>query len=138
MGVSFTSLPIASVVLPDLRKDWYLEHPECTRAAQSANCGITKECPNFPSDIPRCQAICSATAYHCQSDSFDYAWGKFVGTSCFCALVPFFLSLLSYKKVCQLFPPIVVGPTIMLIGVALINAGIGYWGGGAAGEPRTA
>jgi xanthine/uracil permease len=131
MGVSFTSLPIGQVIIPALRNDWYVDNPQCTTALQNANCAITSVCLEFPSTIPSCAATCPAAAYHCQSDSFDHAWGLFVGTSCFCACIPFFISLLSFKKINQLFPPIVVGPTIMLIGIALINAGIGYWGGGA-------
>jgi xanthine/uracil permease len=118
------------VIIPSLRADWYLENPQCTKAMQSASCGITAICQVFPSTIPSCMATCPALAYQCQSDSFDYAWGMMVGTSCFCAIVPLFISLLSFKRINQLFPPIVVGPTIMLIGIALINAGIGYWGGG--------
>jgi xanthine/uracil permease len=127
MGVSFTSLPIGQVIVPALRNDWYVENPQCTLALQTANCAITAICKVFPSDIASCKATCPAAAYHCQSDSFDYAWGMMVGTSCFCACVPFFISMLSFKRINQLFPPIVVGPTIMLIGIALINAGIGYW-----------
>jgi xanthine/uracil permease len=130
MGVSFTSLPIGQVIIPSLRTDWYKNNPQCTAAMQSASCSITAACKVFPSPIPACAAVCSAQAYQCQSDSFDYAWGQMVGTSCFCAIVPLFISLLSFKRINQLFPPIVVGPTIMLIGIALINAGIGYWGGG--------
>jgi xanthine/uracil permease len=127
MGVSFTSLPIGQVIVPALRNDWYVENPQCTLALQTANCAITAICKVFPSDIASCKATCPDAAYHCQSDSFDYAWGMMVGTSCFCACVPFFISMLSFKRINQLFPPIVVGPTIMLIGIALINAGIGYW-----------
>ena len=112
MGVSFTSLPIGQVIIPSLRTDWYLQNPQCTAAMQSANCAITATCKVYPSAIPACQAICSAQAYQCQSDSFDFAWGQMVGTSCFCALVPLFISLLSFKRINQLFPPIVVGPTI--------------------------
>lgn len=131
MGVSFTTLPIAQVVIPELRADFYLSHPECTDALKSADCSVSPECPRFPSDRAGCQQRCPAEAYRCQSDSFDYGWGMMLGTSCFCALLPAFLSLLSFKRINQLFPPIVVGPTIMLIGIALIDAGIGYWGGGA-------
>ena len=163
MGVSFTTLPIGQVIIPSLRNDWYTNNPQCTLALQTANCAITATCPVFPSPIAACSAVCPAAAYQCQSDSFDYVWGQMVGTSCFCALVPAAISLLTFKRITQartgvrarcrqaharakapdararvcrasrntqLFPPIVVGPVIMLIGIALINAGIGYWGGG--------
>ena len=65
---------VGQVIIPSLRADWYLENPQCTKAMQSASCGITAICQVFPSTIPSCMATCPALAYQCQSDSFDYAW----------------------------------------------------------------
>ena len=67
---------------------------------------------------------------NCQSEAFDYAWGKMLGTLCFCALIPMFISGLNFRLIKKLFPPIVIGPVIMLIGIALIGVGFGDWGGG--------
>ena len=67
---------------------------------------------------------------NCQSEAFDYAWGKMLGTLCFCALIPMFISGLNFRIIKKLFPPIVIGPVIMLIGIALIGVGFGDWGGG--------
>ena len=53
-----------------------------------------------------------------------------LGTLAFCALIPAFVSTLDFKRIKQLFPPIVIGPVIMLIGIALIGVGFGDWGGG--------
>lgn len=86
MGVSFTSLPIGQVVIPSLRIDYYLANPQCTAAMQTASCGITATCPIFPSTIPSCMLTCPAAAYQCQSDSFDYAWGKMVRDACMLGL----------------------------------------------------
>lgn len=48
----------------------------------------------------------------------------------FTAFLPLAISLLDYKIISKLFPPIVIGPVIMLIGIDLIGAGFGDWGGG--------
>ena len=53
-----------------------------------------------------------------------------LGTLAFCALIPMFISGLNFRIIKSLFPPIVVGPVIMLIGIALIGVGFGDWGGG--------
>lgn len=67
---------------------------------------------------------------NCTNQAFDYAWGKMLGTLAFCALIPAGISLLDFKRIKLLFPPIVIGPVIMLIGIALIGVGFGDWGGG--------
>ena len=85
----------------------------------SALAGVHPFGPNGPMCIP-----------NCQSEAFDYAWGKMLGTLCFCALVPMFISGLNFRLIKKLFPPIVIGPVIMLIGIALIGVGFGDWGGG--------
>lgn len=56
-----------------------------------------------------------------------------------CALLEIGLSFLPPKALRKLFPPIVTGPTVMLIGVHLIESGFKNWGGGSAcyGHPET-
>ncbi len=48
-----------------------------------------------------------------------------------CGLIPIFLSFFPIRVLRKLFPPIVCGVTIIMIGVHLIGAGFKNWGGGA-------
>ena len=150
MGVSFTTVPIAQSAVPLLMSQYppavagqciannygyFTAASQGPKGFQTASLAGGSPCvahaplgpgqsfkpfgPNGPSCLP-----------NCTSEAFDYAWGKMLGTLCFCALVPMFISMLSYKRIKSLFPPIVVGPVIMLIGIALIGVGFGDWGGG--------
>jgi len=59
------------------------------------------------------------------------AYGKMLGTTMVCCLLELFLSFMPKQALRKLFPPIVTGPAIMLIGAGLTGTGIKYWGGGA-------
>ncbi|KAG2500223.1 hypothetical protein HYH03_001801 [Edaphochlamys debaryana] len=87
MGVSFTTVPIATSVISVLMKE--------------------------------------------QGHTFEQAYGIFLGTVAACAVIPVFLSFIPIRIIKKVFPPIVCGVTIMLIGVHLIGAGFKNWGGGA-------
>jgi len=63
--------------------------------------------------------------------SFDEAFGSLLGTAALCGIWPIMLSFLPYKALKRIFPPIVTGVTIFLIGVSLVAVGFKYWGGGA-------
>ncbi|KAK3814032.1 MAG: permease family-domain-containing protein [Benniella sp.] len=58
------------------------------------------------------------------------AWGAFLGTCMVCSLLPIILSFLPPRVLKRVFPPIVTGVTVMLIGVHLVTSGMGQWGGG--------
>lgn len=58
-------------------------------------------------------------------------YGALLGTASLCALLEIGLSFLSPKLLKKLFPPIVTGPTVMLIGVSLIESGLEGWAGGS-------
>ncbi|TGZ82519.1 Xanthine/uracil permease [Ascodesmis nigricans] len=66
-------------------------------------------------------------------------YGAVLGTACVCALLEIGLSFLPPKALRKLFPPIVTGPTVMLIGLHLIESGFKNWGGGSAcyGHPES-
>src|SRR5262245_27966898 len=68
------------------------------------------------------------------------AYGALLGTAACCALVGVLLSFIPPKVLQKIFPPIVTGPTVMLIGVSLIEAGFKDWAGGAGlcSDPSTA
>jgi uric acid-xanthine permease len=58
------------------------------------------------------------------------AYGALIGTAALCSLVEISLSFLPPKVLQRVFPPIVTGPTVLLIGVDLIgSAGFKDWAG---------
>ncbi|KAL6244832.1 hypothetical protein RBB50_008360 [Rhinocladiella similis] len=59
------------------------------------------------------------------------AYGALIGTCAVCALTEIALSFLPPKVLKKIFPPIVTGPTVMLIGVSLIESGFQNWAGGS-------
>ncbi|RDL33623.1 Uncharacterized protein BP5553_07991 [Venustampulla echinocandica] len=60
-------------------------------------------------------------------------YGALLGTSSLCALLEIALSFMPPSLLKKLFPPIVTGPTVTLIGVSLIESGLGSWAGGVGG-----
>ncbi|KAJ9629737.1 hypothetical protein H2203_002118 [Taxawa tesnikishii (nom. ined.)] len=58
-------------------------------------------------------------------------YGAIIGTACCCALIEVLMSFTSPKYLRKLFPPLVTGPTVMLIGVSLISSGFADWAGGS-------
>ncbi|KAB5584922.1 permease family-domain-containing protein [Coniochaeta sp. 2T2.1] len=66
-------------------------------------------------------------------------YGAIIGTATVCAFLEIGLSFLPPKVMLRIFPPIVTGPTVMLIGIALIKSGFQNWAGGSglcsAAEP---
>jgi uracil-xanthine permease len=54
-----------------------------------------------------------------------------VGTAAVCALLEILLSFLPPRIMLKLFPPIVTGPAVMLIGISLIQSGFENWAGGS-------
>lgn len=62
-------------------------------------------------------------------------YGALLGTSCLCALLEIGLSFMSSRILSRVFPPLVTGPTVLLIGVSLIKSGMQDWGGGSGCTP---
>lgn len=50
-------------------------------------------------------------------------YGKIIGTSCVCALIEIALSFLPSQVLQKVFPPVVTGPVVLLIGISLIGSG---------------
>lgn len=61
-------------------------------------------------------------------------YGAILGTACLCSLLEIGLSFTKPSVLKRVFPPLVTGPTVMLIGVALIESGFKNWAGGS-GSP---
>jgi NCS2 family nucleobase:cation symporter-2 len=59
------------------------------------------------------------------------AYGALLGTSACCALIEVLLAFVPPKTLQKIFPPIVTGPTVMLIGINLISSGFKDWAGGS-------
>ncbi|KAH3994800.1 hypothetical protein HBI13_166120 [Parastagonospora nodorum] len=67
-------------------------------------------------------------------------YGAILGTAACCALLEIGMSFTSPRMLKKIFPPIVTGPTVMLIGVNLISSGFKNWAGGSGdcfGRPQT-
>ena len=59
------------------------------------------------------------------------AYGAFLGTSALCALFQTAMGFVPAKILKKLFPPMVTGPVIILIGASLVSTGMENWGGGS-------
>ena len=57
-------------------------------------------------------------------------YGAIIGTAAVCALTEILISFMPPRYIQKIFPPIVTGPTVMLIGVTLIGSGFQNWAGG--------
>ncbi|KAF6831468.1 purine permease [Colletotrichum plurivorum] len=58
-------------------------------------------------------------------------YGAIIGSSALCALIEIAISFLPPKVMLRIFPPIVTGPTVMLIGIHLVESGFQNWMGGS-------
>ena len=58
-------------------------------------------------------------------------YGAILGTAAVCSLLEIGASFMPAKVLKKVFPPIVTGPTVMLIGVKLISSGFSNWAGGS-------
>lgn len=58
-------------------------------------------------------------------------YGAILGTAAVCALLEVLISFIPPRTMLKIFPPIVTGPTVMLIGISLIQTGFQGWAGGS-------
>lgn len=58
-------------------------------------------------------------------------YGAIIGTACVCALLEILMSFTPPKYLKRIFPPLVTGPTVTLIGISLISSGFEGWAGGS-------
>ncbi|KAI0859673.1 purine permease [Xylaria cubensis] len=59
------------------------------------------------------------------------AYGALLGTAAVAALIEFVIAFIPPKIILKIFPPLVTGPTVMLIGINLIESGFKDWLGGS-------
>lgn len=65
------------------------------------------------------------------------AYGHILATATVTALLEIFLSFMPAKSLKKIFPPIVTGPVVLLIGVSLIQSGFQDWVGGSGCVGKT-
>lgn len=58
-------------------------------------------------------------------------YGAILGTAAVCGLVEVLISFIPPKVMLRIFPPLVTGPTVLLIGVNLIRSAFQNWAGGS-------
>lgn len=58
-------------------------------------------------------------------------YGAIIGTACVCALLEILMSFTPPRILKKIFPPLVTGPTVLLIGISLITSGFEDWAGGS-------
>lgn len=58
-------------------------------------------------------------------------YGAILGTACLCSLLEIALSFTKPRLLKRIFPPLVTGPTVTLIGLSLVQSGFQNWAGGA-------
>lgn len=58
-------------------------------------------------------------------------YGAVLGTAAVCSLLEILISFMPPRIILRMFPPIVTGPTVMLIGINLISSGFKDWAGGS-------
>ena len=73
-----------------------------------------------------CSSAADGTKLPC-----PHGYGALLGTSAVCALLEILLSFLPPRTLQRLFPPLVTGPTVLLIGVSLVMTGFQDWAGGS-------
>lgn len=59
------------------------------------------------------------------------AYGAFIGTGALCALLEILLAFIPPRTLKKLFPPLVTGPVVLLVGSSLVQSGMQDWGGGS-------
>lgn len=60
-----------------------------------------------------------------------HGYGAILGTAALCALLEIGMAFTSPRILKKIFPPLVTGPTVMLIGVKLVQSGFQNWAGGS-------
>lgn len=81
------------------------------------------------------------TTGYCPTDSSGTelacpdGYGAVIGTSCLCGILEVVLSFMPPAVLQRIFPPVVTGPVVMLIGVSLVTSAFEDLGGGSSCIP---
>lgn len=108
MGVSFSFVPVAQQVISTLS--------QCACAGVPCVVGGT------------CGACTTPLEGKCLTP--ETAYGKVLGTILVCCFYQIGVSFVPSRVLRRLFPPVVTGSCLVLLGTALIGSGFANWGGG--------
>ncbi|KAG0631559.1 hypothetical protein M758_1G262300 [Ceratodon purpureus] len=108
MGVSFSFVPVAQQVIGTLS--------QCTCAGAVCTVGGT------------CSTCAVPLVGNCHTA--EDAYGKVLGTILVCAWYQVAISFVPSRVLRRVFPPVVTGTCLVLLGTALIGSGFQNWGGG--------
>lgn len=75
------------------------------------------------------EGVCTSVDGAIQNCTDGY--GRIIATSCVCGLIEVLLSFTPTKLLSKIFPPIVTGPVVLLIGGSLVQTGFEDWSGGS-------
>lgn len=110
MGTSFAYVPVAQQVLPNLMS--------CSCNGVSCKVGGS------------CQQCSRSLEGPCNTE--EEAYGAILGTVMVVCWFQTALSFLSPRVIRRIFPPVVTGTCLVLLGVSLVGTGFELWGGGQA------
>lgn len=126
LGTSFTFVPIArtsiSYMMADDTDMGCVTDADCTNAWADVKGQVLAGVSN--------KGQCNIESGFCKYSGQE-AYGAFLGTCMCCAFLELLLSLMPLRYLRRMFPPIVTGVCVLLIGIGLTGTGLKYWGGGA-------
>lgn len=109
------------MVLLPLLLPWQVLGIPIWRTRLQWGCGILSVMGVSFSSVPLMNTVIGSLKG--QGHSFDEAFGMMLGTIALCAVWPICLSFLPHRALRKVFPPIVTGVTIFLIGANLVATG---------------
>ena len=116
VGTSFATIPVATGAFSQMY----------------ANGMCPSDADGNPLPCPQGYGESRANQSHKMSKRLTFT-GAILGTQCVCALIEILMSFCPPKLLKRIFPPLVTGPTVMLIGIKLIGSGFSNWAGGSGG-----
>jgi xanthine/uracil permease len=109
MGISFSFVPIAEQVIATLN--------QCTCAGVACSPGGT------------CDTCTTPLEGNCLTE--EKAYGKILGTIMVCCWYQVLVSVCPPRALRRIFPPVVTGSCLILLGISLVTTGFQEWGGGS-------
>jgi hypothetical protein len=119
MGISFTTVPIAQIAVPllmaayppkeagecDFNYGYFTSASHGPKGFQPGSKAGGSPCTSQLAGVQPFGPFGPSCVPNCQSEAFDYAWGKLLGTLCFCALIPMFISGAAVMPLADPLPP---------------------------------
>lgn len=122
MGISFTTFSPANSTIQSER-GWDVGWRPLRKLARSFLSPMLCRAFSCSHAYPLLGLACAAELIG-EGETFNEAYGKVLGTAALCALVPVAISFLPHRAIKRIFPPVVCGVTIVLIGINLCGVGM--------------